>query len=516
MKTTCKICIFILAFIVCIGLTQFLGKSEAQERPKDRLFVVQEDDVTSFDPSSSTHVPNMTFYSVIYDCLTCWDNVEQTKLIPALATSWKLINATTWQFNLRKGIKFHNGEPFNANTVKYNVEWLSKPGKHVMASNFFTIDHAEVVDDYTINIITKAPDPLLPKRLGAYGCQMTPPEYIKKVGRETLGLKPIGTGPYMVKERIKDSHVTLVRNEKYWGEKGVFKEVIVKPFPDNMTRVNALLTGEVDLISMLLPDQVSLVEKSKVARVEAVLAAARATFSINCRKGPLKNRLVRQACNYAVDKETILNKLWKGYGNVSTGAGTSYDFGSTAQHPYPYNPAKARELLKQAGYKPGEITFGLYANAPGKDLAEIVCAYLNEVGINAQPKVIEAATRARWNADFRVWEDIGGGLLTYSSSTLYDLDGIIWRIRHPSGLSGNRCEEINQRGMPFYEMMEKARYSFDQEERKKIYLEAEKIYIEAALEIFLFQYKLLYGVNNRINFRPRPDERMYYNLITLR
>jgi len=512
MKTTTKICI--LTLVACIGLTLFLGKSEAQQKPKDVLFVAQEDDVTTFDPSMSTHVPNVTFYNVIYDCLTIFDNVEFTKLNPALATSWNLINPTTWQFKLRKGVTFHDGEPFNANTVKFNVEWLKTPGKHTVAGNFQTIDHAEVVDDYTINIITKGPDSLLPKRLGAYGAQMTPPEYIKKVGRQTLNSKPIGTGPYIMKEWVKDDHVTLERNEKYWGEKGVFKEVIVKALPDNLTRLNAVLTGEVDLASMMLPDQAAIVGSGNIARIESVLAAAQANYGFSCSKGPLKNKLVRQACNYAVDKDAILKKLWKGYGKVSTGSAITYDFGyDPGLKPYPYDPAKARELIKQAGYKPGEISFDLYANAPGKELTEIVCAYLNDVGINAQPKVLEAATRARWQSDAYLWQ---GGVLFYPSSTLYDLDGSLWRTHGPKGAGANRWEEMNKPGMPFHDMMEKARYSLNQEERRKIYIEANKIFRDEAPVLFLFQYKILYGVNNRINYRPRPDERMYYNLITFR
>lgn len=512
MKTRSKICIFILALAVCVGLTQFLGKSEAQEKP---LVVIQEDNVTSFDPTSSTHVPNITFYFTVYDCLTCWDNDDYTKLIPALATSWKTINPTTWQFKLRHGVKFHNGEPFNANTVKWNVEWLSAAGKHAVAGNFATIDHAEVVDDYTINIITKAPDPLLPKRLGAYGCQMTPPEYITKVGREAFSLKPVGTGPYIVKEWVKDDHVTLTQNKDYWGEKGVFKEVIVKPAPDNMTRLNLILSGEADLASQILPDQSPMLEKSGIAHLEHVLAANAAYF-INCRKGPLKDKRVRQACNYAVDKEAILKKLWRGYGKLSNGGVTRYDFGyNPDQKPYPYDPAKARELIKQAGYKPGEITFGVHANAPGKELSEIVSAYLNEVGINAQPKVLEAGTRARWIRDAKVWEDVGGFLLAYPSPTLYDADGILWRLYHPSGLLGNYWEG-SQEGTKFYGMMEKARYSLDQKERKKIYYEMNKYFLEEAPQLFLFQYEILYGVNNRIVFKSRPDERMYYNLIKLK
>ena len=253
-----------------------------------------------------------------------------------MATSWKSINPTTWQFKLRQGIKFTNGEPFNAHTVKWNIDWLITKGKHAVAGGFATIDRAEVVDNYTINVITKAPDPLLAKRFTAYGGQMTPPEYIQKVGREEFGRKPIGTGAYILKEWIKDDHVTFVRNENYWGKKGQFKEVIFKPAPDTLTRLNMLLTGEADIITTILPDQVEQVKQSKVARLERTLAALTAEFPFNTRKGPLSDKRIRQACNYAVDKVAILQKLWKGYGIPSNGAITNYDFGyNPDQKPYP-------------------------------------------------------------------------------------------------------------------------------------------------------------------------------------
>ncbi len=515
MNTKGRICVFITVIMICLGLILVYGQSEAREKT---LVIAQQADVTSFDPTSSTYGPNMNFYWSIYDCLTTWDEKEPTKLVPMLATSWKTINPKTWQFKLRKGVNFTNGEPFNADTVKWNVEWLITPGKHVVTSGYATIERVEVVNEYTVNIITKKPDPLLPKRFAAYGGEMTPPEYIKKVGREGLARKPIGSGVYILKEWVKDDHVTLVRNENYWGKKGEFKEVIVKPAPDSSTRLNMLLTGEADLITAVLPDQVGQIKKSKICRLETALAAITYDYSFNCRKGPLSDKRVRQACNYAVDKEAILNKLWRGYGFLINGMVTKYDFGyNPDQKPYPYDPAKARELIKEAGYRPGQITFDMMSVAHHKEITEIICAQLNEVGINARPRIIEAAERARIIRNAKLWEEPGGGLLIRPGSTLFDADGILWRLRHPDGLLGTYWEG-SQPGKPwgFYEMMEKARYSFDQEERKKIYYKANQICKDEAIVLFLFQYNILDGVNNRINYKSAESGRIYFNRIRLR
>jgi peptide/nickel transport system substrate-binding protein len=515
MKAKKRMCLFILVFMVSFGLTQFYGNSEAQG---ETLKVGTQADVTSFDPTSSTFGPNRNMYANIFDALTVWDDDVPTKLAPMLATSWKAIDDRTWQFKLRKGVEFSNGEPFNANTVKWNVEWLTTPGKHTVAGSYTTIERAEVVDDYTVNIITKKSDPLLPKRFAAYGGQMTPPGYIKKVGREGLGRHPIGTGPYIVKEWVKDDHVTLVRNDKYWGQKGEFETVIVIPAPDSSTRLNMLLTGEVGLITDVLPDQIELIKKSKICRLESVLTGINYAAEINTRKGPLSDKRVRQAVNYAVDKETILHKLYLGYGAITNGMLTNMDFGyNPDQKPYPYDPAKARELIKEAGYRPGEISFPIMGLAVRKEIIEIICAQLNEVGINARPQIIEAAERAKFIRDAKLWEDKGGCLFIRPGSTLYDADGILWRLRHPHGLLGNYWDGV-QPGKPWglYEMMEKARYSLDQEERKRIYYEANRICQEEAISLFLFQYEKLDGVNNRLNYKPRPGGLVYFNKITVR
>ena len=488
------------------------GGVEAKEKP---LVVVQHVDVTSFDPTSSTYGPNRNFYANVFDALTVWDEKEPTKLAPMLAISWKLINDKTWQFQLRKGVSFTNGEPFNAQAVKWNIEWLITPGKHTVAGSFNTIERAEVVNDYTINVITVKPDPLLPKRFAAYGGQMTPPEYIKKVGREEFGRKPIGTGPYMLKEWVKDDHVTLVRNEKYWGRKPDFQEVIVKPVPDGSTRLNMLLTGEADLITSVLPDQVDRIKESKVCHIETGLGAMNYEYVINARKGPLSDRRIRQACNYALNKELILNKLWKGYGVIINGCITTFDFGyNPDMKPYPYNPAKAKELIKEAGYGPGQITFDVMSLASEKELTEIICAQLNEVGINARPRIIEGAERAKIIKDASLWENTGGALLILAGSTLYDAEGILWRTRHPDGLYGNYWEGSQPgKSWSLYEMMEEARFSFDQEKRKKIYFKANEICKDEAISLFLFQYTFIQGVSNRVNYKIDQGGLIYFGRI---
>jgi peptide/nickel transport system substrate-binding protein len=433
-----------------------------------------------------------------------------------LAVSWKNVGQRTWEFKLREGIIFSSGEPFNAEAAKWNIDWMRTSGKHAVAGGYNTIEKVNVVDEYTIHVVTKQSDPLLPKRFAGYGGGMTPPKYIQEVGRKQFGEKPIGTGAYIVKEWVKDDHVTFVRNENYWAKKGEFQEVVVKPAPDNMTRLNMLLAGEVDIVTNVLPDQIELIEKEKNCRIEKTLAALYGEYTFNCRKGPLQDVRVRQASNYAVDKKIILEKLWKGCGIPSAQGVTTFDFGYDPKlKPYPYDPEKARQLIKAAGYEPGQISYELLCTSSHKELTEFVCIQLNEVGIMAHPRIMEAGTRSQLIRAPELWEVPGGGFLLFPGCTIYDTDGILWRLHHPKGLLGGYWDGVNE-GTPFYEMMEKARYSFDQDERKQIYHRANQIYRDKALALLLFQYDLIYGVSKRINFKPVESERIYFNRITLK
>jgi len=189
------------------------------------------------------------------------------KLVPELAVSWRSVDPLTWQFKLRQGVKFHNGEPFNAEAVKFTVDRLITKGVHQVYGGFSTIERADVVDANTINIVTSKPDPILVKRFAGYGGQMLPPQYLKQVDWKTFGTKPVGTGPYKFVEWVKDDRVVLEANPAYWRGAPKIKKVIWRPIPDNFARVAALTRGEARIITKVVPDQVPQIEKG-CCRVE--------------------------------------------------------------------------------------------------------------------------------------------------------------------------------------------------------------------------------------------------------
>jgi len=504
----------VLGIAVLAALLLVAGGGPAGAAP-DTLVIAQGADITTLDPTQATQIVNLNLFYNVYDALVTWDPTDLGKIIPQLAVSWKSVNPTTWQFSLRRGVKFHNGEPFNAESVKFTVERLVTKGVHQVYGGFATIDRAEVVDPYTVNVITTKPDPLLVKRFAAYGGQMLPPKYVTQVGWQTFATRPVGTGPFKFVEWVKDDHLTLAAFDEYWKGAPRIKKVIWRPIPDNFARVAALTRGEVHLATKVIPDHVAQVEKAGCCRVEHTLTNLVTVYLINAQKGPLANTKVRQALNYAVDKDKIIKELYKGYA-IPIGSGIpNTDFGYNARiKPYPYDPERAKKLLAEAGYAGGfevDVQSGNGLHLNDKQLTEAVAAMFQEVGVRARIGILEPANRMQLLRG----NTFPGLLLADPASTTYDTDGVLWRLHGPGGIV-HKIWPGNYEGTPFYHLMEEARYSLDQEKRLKNYHEAAQIWHDEAVELFLFQGELLDGVRNEVSYKARGDQRIYVNDISFR
>ncbi len=504
-----------LALVLALVLALLVALAGPRAHAATQIVIGQGVDAITLDPQMSTQLQVMNLFWNIYDCLTVFDDALQLK--PQLATEWKLVNPTTWQFKLRAGVKFHNGEPFDGESVKFHAERVSQPGKTSVTAGFATIDKVEIVDPLTVNVITKKPDPLLPRRFAAYGCQIIPPKYTQQVGFPQLALKPVGTGPYRFVEWVKDSHITVEANGDYWGGKPGIDRVMWKPIPDNFARVAALVKGEVDLITNVPVDLVSTIKNSKTARVEwtvtnLIMALVKGWDGPN---DPTSNPRVRYAMSLAIDQKALIDKLLQGYGLPAASGIPNTDFGYNPEvKPYPYDPERAKKLLAEAGYPNGFTTSLKFA--PGyiimdKPILEAVSGMLAKVGITAKVEIVELAVRTRMFIDRK----LTGFMLADPASTLNDADGIVWRILHPSGLLGGSWEPAKEGG-EFFKMMEEARYSMDQNKRLQIYHKAAQMMHDDPPWLLLNQEPAIWGVSNKWNFKPRAETRINVNSITPR
>jgi len=463
------------------------------------LVIGQGTDVSHLDPHYSTSASDVNVFFNLYDNLVLRD--EQLNLTPGLATSWKLMDEKTWQFKLREGVVFHNGDPCTADDVKFSLERAiaDNPRTSVYAA-LNTIERVEILDPLTVNLVTKSPDPLLPTRLSYYGGMIVPKQYFEKVGREGFRKAPVGTGSIKFVEWKKDERLVFEANKRYWRSPLPYDKIIYKPYPETAARIAALLAGEVDFITAVPPDQVEVIDKSGTARVEGALYAGFFSYTFNVKIPPLDNKLVRQAMHYALDRQAIVKKLWRGRGVVPNDAYPNVDkIGYDAKKsPFEFNPKKAKELLAQAGYKGEEIKLesavGYLSN--DKQLTETVAAMLQDVGINAKVQLLEYSVRAQKVRQ----KTIEGLLLGDPTSTLLDPDGMFWRLMQPEGL-------IDYWRHPEWDrLMGEARILQDQQKRDEHYKKAASIFLDEVPVLIVLQPEKTFALKKELQWKARSDE----------
>lgn len=312
-----------------------------------------------------------------------------------LATEWKQIDPTTLQLKLRQGVKFTNGEDFDAESAKFSIEVLVNARAY--ASFASPIAGAEVVDKHTLNIKTKSPT-LLHMPALAMGSFQYPAKYFKEVGEEEFGRKPIGTGPYKLVSWVKDSALTLEANEAYWAGPPAIKTVVFRNIPEGAAKIAALERGEIDFMIDVPLDAVERIERSTDLQLHSK-PSNRLFYLVTSTltDTPLKNPKVRQALWYAVDVDGLIKALFKGRATPLAGQILSPSFFGydASRKPTPYDPEKAKQLLAEAGYPNGfDIVFKYPAGryAQDKEAGQAIAAQLAKVGIRAKQEVLESGT----------------------------------------------------------------------------------------------------------------------------
>jgi peptide/nickel transport system substrate-binding protein len=490
-------------------LALLLNASTAYAQPT-QIVISQPAEATTMDPGRSTQVLTVNYFINLYDTLTRWDTALQ--LQPGLATSWKTVNDTTWEFTLRPGVRFHDGAPLTAEDVKATLERNLLPGKTVVTPGFTTIEAVQIASPTVIRIITKKTDPLIPVRMAQMGSQILPARLTTDDGVKELARRPIGSGAYRFVEWVKDERLVMEANRDWWGWEGkapAFERVVWKPIPDEFPRIVALEKGEADIITNVPPDRMKGIADGRGTRIVTVPASRFVVLSMNTMQPPLSDKRVRQAMTYALDVPAIIKNLYAGMGKPFSGGVADTDFGyNAALKPYPYDPAKAKALLAQAGYANGIdviVHSGMGTMVNDKALIETVVDMWSRVGIRGRIEMMEMGTRQRMLNDRAV--PPSGLLLGNPQSTLLDADGALWRIFHPSGFNGKYWAG-NQPGQRFHDLMEQARYSLDPKKRKALYAEATAIIHEEKPWVELFQEVVVYGTSRRVTFKPRADYRL--------
>src|SRR5437899_2805637 len=308
-------------------LALLLVAAAASAQPA-QLVISQPAEATTMDPGRSTQVLTVNYFVNLYDTLTRWDTSLQLR--PGLATSWKNVNETTWEFTLRQGVKFHDGAPHTAHDVKATLERNLRPGKTVVTPASTTIEAVQIASPTVIRIITKKPDPLIAVRMAQMGSQILPARLTTDDGVKELARRPIGTGAYRFVEWVKDERLVMEANRDWWGWEGkppAIERVVWKPIPDDFPRIVALEKGEADIITNVPPDRMKSIADGRATRLVTVQATRYVVLSMNTTQPPLSDKRVRQAMHYALDVPAIIKNLYAGMGKPFSGGVADTDSG---------------------------------------------------------------------------------------------------------------------------------------------------------------------------------------------
>jgi len=382
-----------LVFVVAMSLTAYASaQGTPAPSPNAALTIGIGVDLDTVDPAqqTTTTVQNVIDYGL--EKLVAFDT--QGKLKPMLATSWETSkDGLTLTLHLRQGVKFHDGTPFNAEAAAFSLDRLiGGKVKVPIGAGFKSIKSIEAVNPTTLAIHLKQPDPNLLPNLSITTASIFSPASATKDGNTPTNIvHPVGTGPYQFTRWNKGSEVVYTRVDDYWGQKPYYKTVSFKVIPEANSREAGLLAGQLDVI--MNPPVTDLTALSNSPAVKLLKAPSdRSVFiAINVTKPPFDNEKVRQALNYAVDKESIIKNVMFDAVNPMDSPFPSSLTGYCKVGSYKYDPAKAKQLLAEAGVKDLKVTLATPTGRYIQDsqFAQAVSGYLRKVGIEANVRTMD-------------------------------------------------------------------------------------------------------------------------------
>ena len=467
------------------------------------LRVALPEDFATLDPHMPSAGIDRHVMHAIYDPIVDVD--EKLSPIPVLAESWSTPDPVTYLFKLRRGVKFHDGTDFDAEAVKWNIERVLDPAtRSQRASELASVREVTVVDKYTVRIALKAPFPGL---FAVFADRVLPvsPAGVRKYGAD-FARNPVGTGPFQFVEWVKGDHLRVQRFDGYWGKDAAGRQypylegIDFRFLTDDSTRLSALRTGTVDFADRIQPKDVGTVKADSNLIYIEILGPGYNQIYMNTRRAPFDNRALRQAISYAIDREAIHRVIYLGTGRIGEAAippshrywdSTFTIYGRKA------NQTLARNKLIEGG-RPSGFEFPLEVfNAPlDIQLAELIQAQLQEVGIVARIVPSESSTL--------ITRLIRRDFNTFRASFVGRVDMDV--AMHPAFTCAGSSNYMNYCNSEVDSLLDRARSSTDDNARKQLYRQAQRIIIAEAPLVIMHYDALGRGLRRTVQgFRPIPD-----------
>lgn len=471
------------------------------------LTVAQTVDIPGFDPHDHGSTAVEAVLTNVFDYLLFRD--ANGDIQPALATGYEQVDDLTWRFTLREGVTWHDGAPFTAADVEFSLERVAKDDTLFEHDSFRQIVDVEVVNDHEVLLHTEGPDPVLLSRISRKGAAIVPKHVIETIGWDGFSVAPVGTGPYRFVEWLRDDRVVFEAFSDHWRGAPTFDRLVFRAVPEDATRVGELVTGNVDIAVNIPSQDVDRIQASAEAGVVSQPTTRIMMLLLNTADGKATaDPRVREAIELAIDKELLIDVVAGGFG-VPVGARVSPGVAAAPMKYYrqnAYDPERARELLAEAGYGPGELTVALQGpdgRYPGDaDTLAVVQTMLQDIGVNATLETLE------WSAyNGRIWgaDNVENVALIGLANSLFDG----WFALRTLPCDGSYAKRTNWCNPTFDQLLADAEFNLDLEERAAQIEQAFDIVVNERPMIALFQIDALVGVANDITWQPRPDEMIW-------
>jgi peptide/nickel transport system substrate-binding protein len=511
--------------LIAITLVLGLWAVPASAQPAGTLVVGLVAEPVNLDPPQVTDLNSNRVGRRIVETLVTFPD-ESTQVVSGLAESWTISkDGLQYTFKLRSGIKFHDGTPLNAEAVKFSIERqinpnhpASKLGKYPFANYFFgNVKAVEVLSDERVAFLLSEPRASFLAVLTAPAASIVSPTAVMKWGPDYPS-HPVGTGPFRFASWDRGQRVVLEKNPSYWKYPVRIDRVIYRPIVEDQARLTELLTGGLDLIVGVPADFVDQLEKNPKITLLKQVGAHVWYLGMNNQKKPFDDKRVRQALNYAVNKDAIVNDVLKGTGSASKGPVLPGTWGADgALKPYPYDPDRARKLLAEAGY-PNGFTTTLWVPESGSGMqapvamSTVMQSNLKAVGINVSLQTME------WGAYLAKLRTKEQELFALSwMAGTEDPDMVMYPLLHSSQwtpVGPNRALYKNAR---FDALLQQARLTTDQAKRAQLYKEAQRILVDDAPWVFVDHEIQIAALTKRVQgFKLHPSFDLRVETISLK
>jgi len=497
--------LIIVMIIVMVGCS-----SNSDEDSKKELTVATTTTADSLDPHNTTDTASKNIFAISTETLVKLN--EEGEVVPSLAKDWeKKDDGKTWTFQLEEDVKFHDGEPFNAEAVKSNFDRVTDDKKNLARYSLIGPYLDEVTTDGQNEVtfhLNKSMAPFLNLLAQPSGSTIISPKMIEE-DEESIKENPVGTGPYEIKDWSPTGDTVFEANTEYWGDEPQVDKITWKSVPENSARATMLENGEADIIVNVLDTDIDRLDGMDDIRVKTKPLNRALYVGVNTEYEPFKSKEARQALNYAINKEELAEDLYKGEVTVSTAAVSEQVNMHSDVGAYPYDKEKAKELLEEAGVEDGTEARLIAAENVTRDhrAGEYVQNSLQEIGLDVKYQEVELSDYLSRLENPDEYELFLRGSLP-SSNDIHDLFSDELDSKSDNNYSRYSSSEVD-------DLISKGAQEMDESNRKEIYKESLETIKEDAPWIFLYDDVVSTGISDDVEgLILTPDNTMYFDDIS--